>query len=316
MISSQQRSLRVSALLLVLLSCVASGPTVRSDERDSHALSQRLASLAAGFDGQLGLSVVHVETGRTDAIRAKELLPLYSVFKLPLAIVTLQHIEQGKLRLDQRVSVAPQDVSPGIQANTERWRRAPMELTVQRLLELSMVESDNTSSDKLLGLAGGPLALTARVRALGFANIRIAASTKQMMKDRQHPNRGSAEDLSRLLAQLQLGRLLAPAQLALLEEWMRSSQVGARRLRAALPPGVIVMDKTGTGMNGSATNDVGIVTLPGGRGHLAIAVLLSDSKWPQAEQEKLIADVGRAAFEAHSGEPTPPHALTPRAERR
>ncbi|HEU4477430.1 MAG TPA: hypothetical protein VFR80_02860, partial [Pyrinomonadaceae bacterium] len=46
-----------------------------------------------------------------------------------------------------------------------------------------------------------------------------------------------------------------------------------------------------------ATNDVGIITLPSGRGHLAIAVLVSESKLPDAAQEKLIAELARAAYD-------------------
>ena len=58
-------------------------------------------------------------------------------------------------------------------------------------------------------------------------------------------------------------------------------------------------EKTGTGAPGTSTNDVGLVTLPDG-GHLAVAVLLSGSKLALEEQEKLIAEVARAAYEANA----------------
>ena len=67
-----------------------------------------------------------------------------------------------------------------------------------------------------------------------------------------------------------------------------------------------VADKTGSGEKdevtqaAKVTNDVGIITLPAGRGHLAIAVLVSESKLPDADQEKLIADVARAAYDAYA----------------
>jgi hypothetical protein len=46
-------------------------------------------------------------------------------------------------------------------------------------------------------------------------------------------------------------------------------------------------------------NDVGIITLPGGKGHLAMSVLISESKWSAGEQEKTIAELARAAHDAH-----------------
>ena len=44
-----------------------------------------------------------------------------------------------------------------------------------------------------------------------------------------------------------------------------------------------------------------MVTLPGDKGHLALAVLLDGSKLPAKQQEDLIAEVARAAYDAHAG---------------
>jgi beta-lactamase class A len=79
-----------------------------------------------------------------------------------------------------------------------------------------------------------------------------------------------------------------------------------RRLRGDLPPGTVVADKTGSGERNTqtntakATNDVGLITLPNGKGTLAMAVLLTDSKLTDVAQEKLVAELARAAFDAYS----------------
>ena len=78
---------------------------------------------------------------------------------------------------------------------------------------------------------------------------------------------------------------------------MGRATTGLERLRAGVPQGTAVADKTGTGE--TTTNDIGIITLPEGKGHLAVSVLLDGSKLPALDQEKLIAEVGRAAYEAH-----------------
>jgi beta-lactamase class A len=77
----------------------------------------------------------------------------------------------------------------------------------------------------------------------------------------------------------------------------RARTGGERRLRASLPSGTQVADKTGTGDN--TTNDVGLITLPEGKGHLAMAVLITGPK-PSAEaQEKLIAELARIAYDSY-----------------
>jgi beta-lactamase class A len=77
----------------------------------------------------------------------------------------------------------------------------------------------------------------------------------------------------------------------------RARTGGERRLRANLPAGTEVAEKTGSGENN--TNDVGLITLPDGKGHLAIAVLINGSKLSIEAQEKLIAGIARAAYDSY-----------------
>jgi beta-lactamase class A len=179
----------------------------------------------------------------------------------------------------------------------------PVEKTVAELLEFSIVRSDNTSTDMLLELIGGPAVVTERMHASGFSNIEIRYSSREFSAHPDKPNTGTASDFARLLAKLQQGELLQPTQLALLLGFMERSRTGGeRRLRANLPAGTQVADKTGTGAG--TTNDVGLITLPEGKGHLAIAVLISRSKLSAEAQEKLIAELARAAYDHYLSTPT------------
>jgi beta-lactamase class A len=279
------------------LSANPAGPQ-RQDESVDAELSRRLQKLCDRAGGTVGVAVTHVETGRSVEIQGSTPLPLYSVFKLPLAVSVLKDVEENRLRLDLKVRVTPADVAPGWRGNSALWRK-PTEKTVAELLELSIERSDNTSSDKLLQLVGGPGVVTERMRALGLKSIDIHFSTREAAAERDKPNTGAASDLASLLARLQKGEILQPQQREFLLGLMTRATTGEKRLRGDLPPGTPVADKTGTGESGSSTNDVGIITLPGGRGHLAMAVLVSGSKLPAAAQEKLIAELARAAYDAH-----------------
>jgi beta-lactamase class A len=87
---------------------------------------------------------------------------------------------------------------------------------------------------------------------------------------------------------------------------MMESIPGAKRLKGQLPAGTVVAHKTGTGgtRDGitSATNDVGIVTLPDGR-HLAVAVFVSDSAADDATRDAVIARVAKVAWDWASSAP-------------
>ncbi|MFL6336639.1 MAG: class A beta-lactamase [Pyrinomonadaceae bacterium] len=277
----------------------AAGPVAGApgSEGPGAELSGRLLAICLRADGGCAVAVTHVETGRAFGVQDDKPMPLYSVFKLPLAVEVLKEVEEGKLSLDQQVHVEPDEAAPGVKSNSDLWAKAS-DRTVRELLEFSIVRSDNTSSDKLLELVGGPEAVTRRMRALGLQSIQVRASTKEFLKSKDaHPNTGSPADLARLLVLLQKGEALAPPQLEVLLGLMSRVVTGDRRLRAGVPAGTPVADKTGSGP--STTNDVGLVTLPGDKGHLALAVMLDGAKLPAEQQEDLIAEVARAVYDAH-----------------
>ncbi|HEU4769074.1 MAG TPA: class A beta-lactamase [Pyrinomonadaceae bacterium] len=253
--------------------------------------------------GTVGVAVTHVETGRSAGINAKAKLPIYSVFKVPIAITVLRDVEASRLKIDQILHVTPDQIIPGAPENTALWRQ-PVDRTVAQLIEVSIARSDNTSTEILLRLIGGPMRVTEEMRALGFNNIDIRFFGTEFLKAPENVNTGSAEDLVSLLVQLQKGNILAPAQAKLVIEYMRTTITGPKRLPGDLPAGTVVAHKTGSGLRDQytnvprATNDIGLITLPNGAGTVAIAVLVSESSLPDTAQEKVIAELARTAYDA------------------
>lgn len=257
--------------------------------------SLRAAGQEAG--GSVGIAVIHVETNRMAVVDGDRQLPLFSVFKLPVAVEVLKQVEAKRLRLTQKVPITAADIVPGYAGNTRTWKNRKS-VTVRDLLAYSIQRSDNTATDKLLSLVGGPAAVQRTMRKLGFEHLLIRSTTRHFVKDGSANNMGTAADIARLLARLHQGEVLAAPQRQVLLDMMQRATTGLKRLRGDLPSGTVVADKTGTGEDGAATHDVGLITLPHGKGHLAIAVLISGSKLPQDEQEHVIARVARAAFDA------------------
>jgi beta-lactamase class A len=82
---------------------------------------------------------------------------------------------------------------------------------------------------------------------------------------------------------------------------MREMHARDGRIRAGLPAGTVVALRPGTsGTTGgirAAHNDTGIVTLPGDRGHLAVAVFLEGTPGTEQTRDAAIARIARAAYE-------------------
>lgn len=108
-----------------------------------------------------------------------------------------------------------------------------------------------------------------------------------------------------LLAKVYRRQVLQPTSGDLLVRLLEDCATGRNRLRGDLPQATVFAHRTGTtdtteGVTGS-TNDAGILTLPGDRGHVAMAAFLRTAKGTREERERVLARIGRAVFERYVG---------------
>src|SRR6476619_2250213 len=169
MIRSRLR-LRLSLLGGWLASALvfASGP-------DLSLLKDRIDRIISSSPGTIGVSLIHVESGATLSVRGDERFPMASVYKLPIAIELLAKVSAGTLALDRPIALAPSDIRACCTLS-RRHPRGGVTLTAGQLLELMIVESDNTASDAILKLVGGPSVVERRMRALGFNTVNVNRS--------------------------------------------------------------------------------------------------------------------------------------------
>jgi beta-lactamase class A len=260
------------------------------------------AARAAEADGMVvGMSYRHLESGRAASWRGTETFQMASVFKLPVAIAVLDAVEKGTLRLDREVEIRAADrmeVGPIY----DEWKPG-MRVTVASMVDVMLVDSDNTAADVLVAQLGGPSAVEKALVAKGVPGVRVSLDEKglgaAMKKDldaieRGNQNGTSPDAMAALLVRLFRGELLSKASTDRILDSMRRCATSGKRFRAGLPKGTEVFDKTGTMRISS--NDVGIVTLPDGT-HLVLAVFARGGK-DAAAREKAIASIAKAAWEA------------------
>ena len=226
-----------------------------------------------------------------------------SVFKVPVAIAVLDAVERSGLKLDREVEVLEsdrQEVGPLY----DEWKPG-MRVSVARMVDVMLLYSDNTACDLLTRLLGGPAAAEKALTARNIAGVRISLDEKglgaAMWKDlagleRGDQNGATPDAMAGLLARLFRGDLLSRPSTDRILDAMRRCATGDKRLRAGVPKGTQVYDKTGTLR--SCHNDVGILTLPDGT-HLVVPVFTRGGTEP-AKRDAAIASVARAAWEAFS----------------
>jgi beta-lactamase class A len=281
----------------------AESQAAKKDDGRSRELEEQIGQIAGEAKGHVGVAAVVLETGDAVSLNAHDHFPMQSVYKLPIGMAVLRQVDEGKIKIDQRVRVEKSDFV-GARAHSPIRDQNPkgVELSVGELLRYAVSESDGTASDVLLGLVGGVDAVNNFLSEIKVGELVVANTEKEIGSDwqTQYRNWASPDAAINLLRALYERRGLSQQSQSLLLKLLTESTPGAKRLKGLLPKGTAVAHKTGTSntQDGitAATNDIGIITLPNGH-HLAIAVFVSDSPTDEATREGVIAKVARAVWD-------------------
>ena len=267
-------------------------------EKRMDPLGDAFARIERESGGRLGVALHDAQGRRLAGHREDERFPMCSTFKFLLAAALLRGVDQGRLRLDQRVPVAKSDLL-GNSPETEKHVGAAG-MSVAELSHATLIWSDNAAANLLLPLVGGPAGLTTFLRASGDPLTRTDRTEPTLNEFTPGDDRDTttpaamAGNLRRFL----LGDVLSPASRKQLTDWLRDNRTGGTRLRAGLPAGWGIGDKTG--FNGSDTsNDIGILWPPGGGSPLLLTAYLQGAKVSVEGQNKALAEVAAAVAAAH-----------------
>lgn len=302
------------------------------------ALEARLRAIASAAPGTAGIVAKHLRTGAIARVNAATPIPLLSVVKLPVAVVVLEGVDQGRWSLSTPCTLLAGDMHPRGWLGDRYPRGGVVRLDV--LIEEMITRSDNSSTDALMRLVGGPRAVTEWLERRGIHDLRVdrterglgndwyglapgadtmgsAEEIREMrarVSDAAHDSAaramladprdtGTAEACVHLLERLWRGELLSAAMTDTLKSILARCRTAPHRLPGMLPEGTPVARKTGTGGVRAgvavAINDVGVIRLPDGS-EAAIAVLVGGPRGPVRRAERVIARAARAVFDAWS----------------
>ena len=270
-------------------------------------VEDRIDRISSDIDSTVGVAALHLESGRRIVYRADERFPMGSVNKFPIAVAFMREVDAGRFSLSSEVEIGPNDFAPNHSPIRVAANGQPVRMTLERVVQAMLRDSDNTAADLLLRLSGGPAAVSRTIQTLGVNGIDVTRNKRQLAADLDGPGATEAyavdpRDTATPVAMLTLlerfyGRKLglSPASHDFLMRLMTESPTGERRIRAGAPADAVVAHKTGT-MPGTV-NDVGIITSPDGRHHVLVAVFTKGGRTStMTEREKVVADITRAIY--------------------
>lgn len=255
----------LAAALTIPAPAMASSPELVGLER-------RLSALVSARPSDYGIAALDLRDGSTVSVNGDIAYPMASTVKIAIAGAYLAEVDRGRRSLS--------DLVAGRSASS--------------LMELMIVRSDNRAADQLMAAVGGPAAVQRWLWSSGIRGIRVDRTIAQLLRERGHL--ADVKDVSTpnamvsLLYALNNGPLLSMESRNRLFGLMSRCATGTRRIRALLPAGTRVEDKTGT-LDG-VTNDVGFITMPDGR-RVAIAIFVKGGR----DRQLGIAEIARAIYD-------------------
>jgi beta-lactamase class A len=270
------------------------------------SLRVKIADVVEYISGDVGVAVRLIERGDTASYHGRHPFPMQSTYKFQLALQVLNDVDNGKVKLDQKVMV-PKDAY--FKTHSPLMKDHPdgnVELTVGELMKYMIEWSDNVACDVLFKLVGGPKRVDLLMHAQGIEDMAIRNTEREMHGNDQlqFQNWTTPESMVQLLTKFYTSDMLSEASRKELWSLMIITKTGPKRIRGMLPAGTTVANRTGTGnitkeRRVTAVNDIGIIELPNGE-HLAIAVYISNTHEEIAAAEEVIAKVSKIAFDHFS----------------
>lgn len=292
-----------SVRMLKILMCVGllslslfgngSKQTEAKEKATGHGTDHKFMQLEKKFDARLGVYAIDTGTNRTVAYRPDERFAYSSTFKALAAGLVLQQNS-----MDERDEVITYTRDDLVTYSPITEQHVDTGMTLREISDAAIRYSDNTAGNLLLQELGGPDGFENALRQLGDH----VTEADRFETDLNSAIPGDIRDTStaRALATnlkaLTVDGVLPHDMRTLLTDWMRGNTTGDELIRADVPKGWEVGDKTGAGGYGTR-NDIAIVWPPN-RDPIIIAILSSRDTEDAAYDNELIAKAARVALTA------------------
>jgi beta-lactamase class A len=192
--------------LLLLLSILSSTAFAQTDKK----LTTKLEDAVKGFNGQVGIYVRNLKTGKTVEINADTLFPTASMIKVSIQCGVMDKIEKGELAYNQKLVYRDSLLYKGEDILGSFKDKDTIELSKVVLLMITM--SDNTASTWLQKIVTGEY-INNWLDQNGFKVMRVNSRVKGREAIRAKYGWGvtTPREMCRLFTMIRNGEAVSPA---------------------------------------------------------------------------------------------------------
>jgi len=182
-----------------------------AQEKTDKSLQKKLNELVKGFNGDVGIYVKNLKTGKTASINADTIFPTASMIKVPITCGIFNKIEKGELDYHSELMYCDSLLYAGEDILGSFKDSEKIALT--KVLMLMITTSDNTASLWAQLLAGTGTSINDVMASNGLKDTRVNSRTPGR-KDNQRKygwGQTTPKEMATLLTLIRDGKMINPA---------------------------------------------------------------------------------------------------------
>ncbi|MBA8826244.1 beta-lactamase class A [Saccharopolyspora lacisalsi] len=268
-------------------------PAAQAPAAQATAFHQELRKLEHRFDAHIGVYAVDTATGREITHHADERFAYASTHKALTAAAVLQQNTIDEL--NRRITYDRGDL---LSYAPITKKHVDTGMTLRAVIDAAIRYSDNTAANLLFREIGGPGGLSAALRGIGDTTTHVDRIEPALNRTGPGDIRDTSTPraLAESLRKFTVGDVLTEEKRAFLNEMLRTNAVTDDLVRAGVPEGWQVGDKSGAADYGTR-NDIAVIRPPH-RAPIMLAVLSERQTKDADHDDALIAEATRVAIDA------------------
>lgn len=203
-------------------------------------------------------------SGKSAKINSDQTVATASIIKVPILFELFRRIDKGLVKLDDKMLMSQELVTGG--SGHLQYQQANQYLTIDKLAQLMIQDSDNTATNMLLSKIGGVDSLNRGARLWGVDKT----SMGNWLPDLTGSNVTTAEQMGKILYNLDNPELLSLRSRSKIVDIM-SNVKNVYLIQAGIGRDAQFIHKTGN--IGKMIGDVGIVEMPNGRKYIVVIMV-------------------------------------------
>jgi len=159
----------------IILAIFISLPLLAAAQKADKQLHSKLKEAITGFNGDIGIYVKNLRTGRTVSINADTIFPTASIVKVTILLGLMDKINKGELQYDSSfiykdsLLYEGSDILGSFKSNEK--------IMLKKVMMLMLTTSDNTASLWLQSIAGKGTRINEILDSLGMKSTRVNSRT-------------------------------------------------------------------------------------------------------------------------------------------